>query len=389
MDSIISRLFVKRQYINNGSPRRPSKEGKSWESELHRDRLTVSEYEVLLGLPYWEVAFIPFILIGLRIFSISQGDSEGEEPYEPPSSYLVLPILDKILEAIRQGVLLPERTECFVSISLAEAIVHPVHAIYEKIRDDFCYNSNKFAIKIRIDKIIEWSLLQDIQISQELLDVLGLSQESPAERLKEELTEGGRKYFLKIVKEPEITIPQGNEIEALAAAQMLWFYNQNKTKSQIAKDPMLRGFGPPNGYGGKSGNFLKKLGLIDPCEKKRGPGRRSKSKRTEFVLLPIQGIFMQYHHSRKFDLKKSRIAFRAFIRMLKKIKIEIQIEEIWSHPVIEFYFSGPHPLIQKVFRGWLDEIIVSLAYPKSNESWWEKIEAMTARSRFLNDSRLP
>ncbi len=316
----MSKFFVEKQYVHDGGLllKFSEEEMRQWEEALLQDRLTVDDYNILLPLWCWELGFIPFILNGLKVFKISLGDCEGDEPNLPPSSNRVIPVFLKAWEAIQQGNLLVEKSNRSVQISISEAIHRPRSVVSNKLINEFCNNAGDFCTEIKSSKVIEWAILNNIQMDKTLLTLLSLYQDPPIEELCEE-TIGNRTYRKKIIKESKVTNPEKYEVEYLAAAQMLWSQYKRRNKSQIASNLLMREFGPPGGYSKEGGNILKKLSIIDPFEQKKGRGRRPKPEEKEFALLPIPGIVIQEDGNRKIDLKRSKVAFFAFIQMLKKI----------------------------------------------------------------------
>ncbi len=363
MESILHCSFVARQLVRDGDllcvsredTKRPWKEVmRQWEDELHCNRLTDNDYKNLLTCPHWELNFFPFILAGFRIFNISWcGDPD--EDIIPDSGGEVVSIFFKAWVAIQERRLLLENCKSKISLPLYETIIRPKNAVYQKIFEDFCKNITPYPIQIKPARVIEWAILNDIQLQDDLVDILGIYQERPTESLKM-MEWRGKKYETRRIHPPQrMTTPQKHEIEYLAAAQILWSRNPGACKSDIAHHPLLKHFGPMGGYTKASKHPFKLLRLIDPLgsHRPKGRGKGAEDSLIDNVLSkPIPGLLETEEGTKKINLKIAKIAYRSYLRAIYHLDDDVSQQELAKNPVINHFFQSIHPIFTTLLNDW-------------------------------------
>jgi hypothetical protein len=303
--------------------------------EIAEQTLSRADYGILLAEQFWDLACIPFFLPGYKIFK-TEIDMK-EDLQKGLFDTVVLGVFCRLFSAIRNGALQIAEGSCPINIPIDIDIRQLDGFIFKRLLNDFTENTNMCPVVIETFEVIKWCIFQDVSVGEILLDVLGVHK-------NEKKSERGA------LSNSEI-----NRIRFLSAAQVLWHLSPSKNKSNIFKDPILRHYGPKNGYSESRAYSL--LSLIDPSGPKRDPGRPKlkglEVSRQEFGLRPIPDVCFGEEY--KIDMKKAKIIVQTIVEVCNRLQIDDRLNNLKEHPLLKIYFPKPHRIIENIVEEWISE----------------------------------
>jgi hypothetical protein len=295
-----------------------------FQEEVIQEMLTTENFRLLLQEQFWDLRYVPFILNGFKIFT--PRINERELLQRTNLETYIYHSFSRVFNAIMERKL-SIHCDSPISIPLDIAIQNPSMFIFKTLIQKVGALNDDMAILIDLVELIDCCVLENIGFCQKLSDILGI------------YTGDGRNPLKK---------PDGNEIRFLAIAQVLWFYNPAKNKSQIFNDDLWNEVG--FSHYSKS-TALEKLSVIDPEGSKRNPGRAKGSAaqplESGLSIREIPGIVIGEGSQRRIDLEKAKILISSIAEALKVLK-NTTSTDVKNHFLFDLYFKDADSMVERI-----------------------------------------
>jgi hypothetical protein len=311
--------------------------------------LRKEDYAIFLAEPLWDLAYIPFILLGYKVF-----DAEidmNKDFQESLVDEAILKSFRHLYSAIGDKALKIAGGSSLIEFPIDIAIRCPESFIIKNLLYDLPRNTDRLRVSIKASDVINWALFNNVRIGHALLDVLGVYRE-PGNR-----------------KPSQMSKPESHKIKFLAEAKVLWHYFPSKNKTEIFADPSLKE------YRYSKSRAFEFLSLVDPTGTKRKPGRPNstghKTVMENPIIQPIPGIC--FGQEGKIDVRKAKIVIQTTVKAVKKHQTNIGLNDLKEHQLVKIYLQNHHPMLETIVSEWISEAFNSYsAYNPSDQGLLEE-----------------
>lgn len=344
-------VFRKRVFVERGA----SDDIGLWQREVSTKRLSRETFQKLLEEPFWELGTVPFLINGYELFypypitlehdgiahdlyldnyrdeSIEYLDLNGNQ-VKLIQSYNVVRVYREVLNHLRKKIICLEDDEFVFSKK---------DSFYDiGMFRSFC-NLKQMSIDpllISTLDVIEWAILQEVALCQELQDVLQIAFSTLQAKFNPQHTRIWATAQTIWHFEHLIPIEGDKGIESHWLIKKLCRYKSDNTLRDIVKQVDPR-----------------------PDEVKTKPKKGMSFERSSpFPLREIPGILLPKKEIKYRDPHRLKVVCETVALCLKELQPGITFQQIIDHEIITLYLGDAPKIINEIAHRWILSIVNSL-----------------------------